>query len=214
MMLDEFPKLGALPFLENALGEMAGYGLTAHLICQSFNDVFSRYGVHTSIFDNMHITAAFATSEPDSIERIIKRAGKAVEMRESYSDPRLLFGRGHRSRSQHEVERYILGEQDVRGLRADRQFLFVNGARPFIAGKLRYFAEPGLKRLAKDVFRGERASFMQSPGKLDTPGAPPIDWLGVRAALDYAPPLKRAPPQPAKPDPFAMSLLDPEPELD
>src|ERR1700761_4217007 len=56
MMLDEFPKLGALPFLENAMGEMAGYGLTAHLVCQSFNDVFSRYGDKTPLFDNMHIT--------------------------------------------------------------------------------------------------------------------------------------------------------------
>src|SRR6201996_4693187 len=52
MMLDEFPKLGALPFLENAMGEMAGYGLTAHLVCQSFNDVFSRYGDKTPLFDN------------------------------------------------------------------------------------------------------------------------------------------------------------------
>ena len=58
LLLDEFPKLGSLPFLENAMGEMAGYGITAHLICQSFNDVFSKYGDKTPLFDNMHITAA------------------------------------------------------------------------------------------------------------------------------------------------------------
>jgi type IV secretion system protein VirD4 len=68
-MLDEYAKLGSMPFLENALGEMAGYGISAHLICQSFNDVFKHYGAHTSIFDNCHVTAAFATSEPTSIER-------------------------------------------------------------------------------------------------------------------------------------------------
>jgi type IV secretion system protein VirD4 len=87
-----FPKLGSLPFLENAMGEMAGYGITAHLICQSFNDVFSKYGDKTPLFDNMHITATFATSEPTSIDKVTRRAGKALEMRESYSDPRSLFG--------------------------------------------------------------------------------------------------------------------------
>ncbi len=193
MMLDEFPKLGALPFLENALGEMAGYGLSAHLICQSFNDVFKHYGVHTSIFDNVHVTAAFATSEPTSIERIVKRAGKALEMRESFSDPRLAFGRGHRSRSQSEVERYVLAEQDVRGLDAGKQFLFVNNAKPFLAQKLRYFEEPGLAPLTRDFFHGERASFVQTPETLDVPGRPPIDWLGVRAAQAYAPPLQPVP---------------------
>ncbi|OYX00553.1 MAG: conjugal transfer protein TraG, partial [Caulobacter vibrioides] len=75
LLLDEFPKLGSLPFLENAMGEMAGYGITAHLVCQSFNDVFSKYGDKTPLFDNMHITATFATSEPTSIEKVTRRAG-------------------------------------------------------------------------------------------------------------------------------------------
>ncbi len=41
----------------------------------------------------MHITAASATSEPTSNEKVTLRAGKALEMRESFSDPRTLFGR-------------------------------------------------------------------------------------------------------------------------
>lgn len=194
MMLDEFPKLGALPFLENALGEMAGYGLSAHLICQSFNDVFKHYGVHTSIFDNMHVTAAFATSEPGSIERIVKRAGKALEMRESFSDPRLLFGKGHRSRGQGEVERYILAEQDVRALGAGKQFLFVNNAKPFLADKIRYFEEPAFAARTRDFFHGERSRFTQARNNLDVPGTPPIDWLGVEAVDPYVAPMQPAPP--------------------
>uniref|UniRef100_B0T9A5 TRAG family protein n=1 Tax=Caulobacter sp. (strain K31) TaxID=366602 RepID=B0T9A5_CAUSK len=192
-MLDEVPKLGALPFLENALGEMAGYGISAHLICQSFNDVFKHYGVHTSIFDNCHVTAAFATSEPGSIERIVKRAGRALEMRESFSDPRLLFGTGHRSRNQAEVERYVLAEQDVRALPGDKQFLFVNNAKPFLADKIRYFEEPLFAARSRDFFHGERARFVQTRQTLDTPGRPPIDWLGVEAVEPYAAPLQPMP---------------------
>jgi type IV secretion system protein VirD4 len=181
LMLDEFPKLGALPFLENAMGEMAGYGLTAHLICQSFNDVFSRYGDKTPLFDNMHITAAFATSEPTSIEKVTRRAGKALELRDSFSDPRSLFSRAHRSTSQSEQQRYILSEEDVRGLDDRQQFLFVNNCKPIRAEKIRYYEEPFFQARTGDYFHGVLAAHTQAPGRADLPGRAQIDWLGVRA---------------------------------
>ncbi len=186
LMLDEFPKLGSLPFLENAMGEMAGYGITAHLICQSFNDVFSKYGDRTPLFDNMHITAAFATSEPTSIEKVVRRAGKALEMRESFSDPRTLFGRAHRSTSQSEQQRYILSEEDVRGLDDRKQFLFVNNCKPILADKIRYYEEPFFQDRTGDYFHGVPAKVRQSRGKADLPGTATIDWKGVR-------PVKAAP---------------------
>ena len=133
LLLDEFPKLGSLPFLENAMGEMAGYGITAHLICQSFNDVFSKYGDKTPLFDNMHITAAFATSEPTSIEKV-DPAGRqgAGDARQLSAIRGTLFGRAHRSTSQSEQQRYILSEEDVRGLDDRKQFLFVNNTKPIL----------------------------------------------------------------------------------
>ena len=182
LLLDEFPKLGSLPFLENAMGEMAGYGITAHLVCQSFNDVFSKYGDKTPLFDNMHITATFATSEPNSIEKVTRRAGKAMEMRESYSDPRTLFGRGHRSTSQSEQQRYILSEEDVRGLDDRKQFLFVNNTKPILADKIRYYEEPFFQARCGDYFHGVLAAYTQRPGKADLPGTASIDWKGVKAA--------------------------------
>jgi len=180
LMLDEFPKLGSLPFLENAMGEMAGYGITAHLICQSFNDVFSKYGDRTPLFDNMHITATFATSEPTSIEKVVRRAGKALELRESFSDPRTLFGRAHRSTSQSEQQRYILSEEDVRGLDDRKQFLFVNNTKPILADKIRYYEEPFFQARAGDYFHGVPAAYRQKPGDADLPGRATIDWKGVR----------------------------------
>ena len=181
LLLDEFPKLGSLPFLENAMGEMAGYGITAHLICQSFNDVFSKYGDKTPLFDNMHITACFATSEPTSIDKVTRRAGKALEMRESYSDPRSLFGRANRSTSQSEQQRYILSEEDVRGLDDRKQFLFVNNTKPILADKIRYYEEPFFKARTGDYFNGVPAAYEQRPEAADLPGRASIDWKGVRA---------------------------------
>lgn len=210
MVLDEFPKLGKLPFLENALGEMAGYGITGMLICQSFNDVFGNYGVHTSIFDNMHITSAFSTSEPNSIEKIIKRAGKALEFRESYSSPRSFLGRGSRTKSVSEQERYILGEQHVRGLDNTKQFIFVNNAKPLIADKIRYYEDPFFKKVTKDFFHGARAEHKQSPSNLDVPGRPQIDWLGVTPVEVIPPTGLMEDPTAAAPCPYG----EPEPRAD
>ena len=195
LLLDEFPKLGSLPFLENAMGEMAGYGITAHLICQSFNDVFSKYGDKTPLFDNMHITAAFATSEPTSIEKVTRRAGKALELRDSYSDPRTLFGRAHRSTSQSEQQRYILSEEDVRGLDDRKQFLFVNNTKPILADKIRYYEEPFFKARAGDYFHGVPAAYEQRPGDADLPG-PAAHRLAGRAGRpggSWASPASRHP---------------------
>ncbi|HEX7886977.1 MAG TPA: type IV secretory system conjugative DNA transfer family protein [Phenylobacterium sp.] len=190
LLLDEFPKLGSLPFLENAMGEMAGYGITAHLICQSFNDVFSKYGDKTPLFDNMHITAAFATSEPTSIEKVTRRAGKALELRDSFSDPRTLFSRAHRSTSQSEQQRYILSEEDVRGLDDRQQFLFVNNCKPIRADKIRYYEDPFFQARTSDYFHGATAAYQQKPGHADLPGAPHNDWKGVRAAGAAPPPFE------------------------
>ena len=206
MLLDEFPKLGALPFLENAMGEMAGYGITAHLICQSFNDVFSKYGDKTSLFDNMHITAAFATSEPTSIEKVTRRAGKALELRDSFSDPRTLFSRAHRSTSQSEQQRYILSEEDVRGLDDRKQFLFVNNTKPILADKIRYYEEPFFKARTGDYFHGVPAAYEQKPGAADLPGPAHIDWLGVRA-IGAPPPAFAGVKAPAPP---ATAAIDPD----
>lgn len=181
LLLDEFPKLGALPFIENGLGEMAGYGLTAHLICQSFNDVYKAYGQNTSLFDNMHITCCFATSEPNSIRGIVSRAGRATEMREGFSAPTSLFGRGHYSRSLSEQRREILSENDVREMPTGKQLLFVNNTKPILADKLRYYEDPWFKRVTTDYFHGRRSKVVQTPISLDVPGVPAIDWLDVQA---------------------------------
>lgn len=203
LLLDEFPKLGALPFLENALGEMAGYGITAHLICQSFNDVFSKYGDRTPLFDNMHITATFATSEPASIKKVIERAGKSLELRESYSNPRTLFSRASRSVSYGEQQRYILSEEDVRGLHPNKQFLFVNNCKPILADKIRYWEEPFFAEKAGDYFHEKPAKYQQLRGQADLPGKPKIDWLGVTC-------VRAAPPMPVKPAQDAAGRADQE----
>jgi type IV secretion system protein VirD4 len=62
MMLDEFPSLGKLEILQEALAFIAGYGIKCYLICQDINQLKSRetgYGHDESITSNCHVQSAF-----------------------------------------------------------------------------------------------------------------------------------------------------------
>ena len=83
-------------------------------------------------------------------------------MRESYSDPRSLFGRAHRSTSQSEQQRYILSEEDVRGLDDRKQFLFVNH-QAILADKIRYYEEPFFKARTATTSTACRRSMSSGP---------------------------------------------------
>jgi type IV secretion system protein VirD4 len=131
----------------------------------------------------MHITVAFATSEPANIKKVVERAGKALEMRESYTSPRGLFGSGRHSTNTGEQQRYILNENDVRALDDRQQFIFVGGRKPIRADKLRYFETPWLAARAGDYFHGVPAKYIQRAGKIDRPCEPTIDWLVTEATL-------------------------------
>ena len=86
-LLDEFASLGRLDFFSSNLREMAGYGLKALLVVQSFSDIIEQYGVHNTIIDNCHIVVAFAAADTISQSRISQMTGTAIEYREGYSRP-------------------------------------------------------------------------------------------------------------------------------
>ncbi|HMO83613.1 MAG TPA: type IV secretory system conjugative DNA transfer family protein [Lacipirellulaceae bacterium] len=145
MLIDEFPTLGKLPFFADALRQMAGYGLKAHLIVQSFNDIVGQYGPHNTIVDNCHVLVSFASADTFTQQRISQMTGEVAEYRDSYSRPRSLLANGHRSVSQAEHVRPLLQPGQVRTLGYDEQLIFVTGFKPFRTPKLRYFEVPALQ---------------------------------------------------------------------
>lgn len=144
LLLDEFPTLGKLDFFSDNLRQMAGYGLKAHLIVQSFNDIVERYGAHNSILDNCHLLACFGSADTTTAERISKMAGEVVEYRESYSEAGTVLSSGRRSVNRSEHVRPLLSPGQVRTFPQDRQLIFVNGFKPFRTDKLRYYEHPEL----------------------------------------------------------------------
>ncbi len=174
LLLDEFPTLGRLDFFSLNLRQMAGYGIKAHLIVQSFNDIIEQYGSHNTILDNCHVLTAFASSDPVTQQKISQMTGTVVEYRAGYSQPAKFFSGGHRGVSYSEQVRPLLQPGDVREFSTDQELIFVTGCKPIKCSKLRYYADPRFtSRLLSPPNQGQ---------KLDLPGKPVLAWLGVPGA--------------------------------
>jgi type IV secretion system protein VirD4 len=177
-LIDEFPTLGRLGFFTSTLRVMAGYGLKAMIIVQSFKDIVEAYGQHNTIVDNCHVIVAFATADNDTARKISDMTGRAVEYRQSQNYHFGSWMRG--SRSYQEVQRNVLEPGDVRMLPYDEQLIFVTGSKPLRTRKLRYFEEPLYKARATDIRSGGKG-----PDQTNGPYTPRQeiihDWIATQA---------------------------------
>jgi type IV secretion system protein VirD4 len=174
LLLDEFPTLGRLDFFSLNLRQMAGYGIKAHLIVQSFNDIIEQYGPHNTILDNCHVLTTFASSDPVTQQKISQMTGTVVEYREGYSQPAKFFSGGHRGVSYSEQVRPLLQPGDVREFPTDQELIFVTGCKPIKCSKLRYYADPR--------FTSRLLSAPDQSRKPDLPEKPVLAWLGIPGA--------------------------------
>ncbi len=164
LLLDEFPTLGRLEFFSMNLRQMAGYGLKAHLIVQSFNDIVEAYGPHNTIIDNCHLLACFASADTMTQQRISQMTGEAVEYRDSYSGPQSPIGGGRCNISRAEQVRPLLTPGQIRTLPYDEQLLFVTGSKPFRTQKLRYYQERDFARRILPPPRGPSLALGRTGG--------------------------------------------------
>lgn len=171
MMLDEFPLLGRMPFFETTMGAMAAYGLKASLVCQSLNHIVRAYGRDNVILDNCHIVTAFAAADGETARRIADMAGEVWEMRDSETRrrPRPVLGWAGGSTTTREERRPLLLPADVRALPGDEELIFVAGAKPIRAKKLKFDRE--------EVFRSRLAAPAPDGVRLTTAH----DWIDVAA---------------------------------
>lgn len=172
LCMDEFPTLGRLDFFQTNMGQMAGYGIKALLIVQSFNHIERAYGADNVIIDNCHVLIAFASADTRTQDRISQMTGESREYRLSYSQPRSLFGGSRHSITQGEQQRRLLQPGDVRELDPRQQLVFVTGYPPFKTDKLRFFEHDALRTLT-DIAppNDDRAGFTSLAAN---------DWAGAQ----------------------------------
>lgn len=183
LLLDEFPQLGKLDVFEQSMGAMAGYGLRAYLVTQSLHQVMQAYGRYHTILDNCQIVTSFAATDVETAETVSKLAGDIFETRpqETWSGKRQLFGLDHRAITYREERRPLLLPSEVRRLSEREELIFVTGAKPLRAEKLRYDEEP--------IFRARLLPAPEEPRRR----ALPSPWSGI-SSLGFA--QRRAPDTP------------------
>lgn len=144
LVLDEFPQLGRMPTFETQMAAMAGYGMKAFIVCQSFNHLTRAYGRDNVILDNCHIVTAFAAADMETAKRIADMAGEAWEMRPQMSEqrPRAFLGARKGTITYREERRPLMLPGDVRQLPRSEQLIFVSGTKPLRAKKLAFDREP------------------------------------------------------------------------
>ena len=211
VMLDEFPMLGRMPFFEVMMGGMASYGLKASLVCQSLNHIIKAYGRENVILDNCHVVTAFAAADADTAKRISEMAGEVWELRESETikRPQPILGWRVGSRTVREERRPLILPAQVRSLPRDDEIIFVSGAKPIRAKKVKFDHEP--------LFRARLVAAPRAPLTLTSAH----DWRDVRALglIPKAPPAQRRSrpaserpqerPSPPQPDLFTQRAARP-----
>jgi type IV secretion system protein VirD4 len=113
LMLDEFPSLGRLPILQEALAYVAGYGIKCYLICQDLNQLKSRetgYGPDETITSNCHVQNAFPPNRVETAEHLSRLTGQTTVVKEQIttSGRRTAAMLGQVSRTFQEVQRPLL----------------------------------------------------------------------------------------------------------
>jgi type IV secretion system protein VirD4 len=113
MMLDEFPSLGKLEILQEALAFLAGYGIKCYLVCQDLNQLKSRetgYGHDETITSNCHVQNAYPPNRIETAEHLSRCTGQTTVIREriTTSGRRSAALLGQVSRTIEEVQRPLL----------------------------------------------------------------------------------------------------------
>src|SRR5437867_44716 len=144
LMLDEFPALGRLDFLQTALAYLPGYGIMAYLIVQDLAQLSQTYGRDESIVSNCHVRIAYTANKVETAKVISEMAGTMTVHRQArtYTGSRLSPVLLHVMASEQELRRPLLTPDEVMRLPDDAALIFVTGRPPIYGQRIRYYEDP------------------------------------------------------------------------
>lgn len=157
LLLDEFPALGRLPILQDALAYIAGYGIKAYLITQDLTQLTEVYGRGESISSNCHVKVAFAPNRIETAEVISKMTGTATVVKRvvGTSGKRFGFALNQVNESIQEFARPLLTPDECMRLpgpaknastglieAAGDLLVFVAGLAPIYGRQILFFKDP------------------------------------------------------------------------
>jgi type IV secretion system protein VirD4 len=143
LMLDEFPILGRLDVLAEALSLIAGYGIRACLVAQDLTQIYEAYGRDESITSNCDTSVAFTPNKMQTAQELSRLAGETT-VRHAYRT----VSRGAISVSEPEVGRLLITPDEVRRLGAGEVLVLARGYHAIRAERLQYHTQEFFKRRA------------------------------------------------------------------
>ena len=161
-LLDEFPTLGKMTFLETSLAYIAGYGVKAYLITQDITQLRRYYGKSDAIISNCHVRIAFAPNRDETAAMLSSMIGDSTVLQNTVSVTKNSSGLStSRTETTQSFKRRLLTTSEclrLKGLRRNSKgeviqggdsLIFVSGIPPILGRQILYFQIPQLLERSK-----------------------------------------------------------------
>jgi len=146
MLIDEFPRLGKLPFFTDALAYLAGYNIKVMLVMQSKAqlDAPDAHGLGNTVIESCKVRSVYTPQDPVTAQWISDALGPKTEVHQqtTYTGHRLAPWLGHVMVSDQESSRPLLDAAEICKLPAGEMILLVAGYPPVRARRFRYYEHP------------------------------------------------------------------------
>lgn len=145
--LDEFPVLGAFPFIAKVMGILAGYGVTFLIVCQALNQIEDLYGQNHPFLDHCKSIVVYAPAKIEDAEKFTKSIGQESVVHDNLSSSgrKMSIALDNVSQGSQEVARNLLNADELLKLPANQCLILNQGMPPYIAKKISYYTDERFK---------------------------------------------------------------------
>jgi type IV secretion system protein VirD4 len=144
-LLDEFPQLGRLDFIEQHLAVCAGYGIRAVLVCQDEDQIRAAYGQHQSITANCRTICCIPGFSHESLDTVTRWGGERIQVTSSKQRQVGVFRAP--SLGETETRTPVLNPRELIRRGQKEVLVFTAGCDPTWLRKVRYDKEREFKRM-------------------------------------------------------------------
>jgi len=186
LLLDEFPQLGKMTALSNAISTIRSYGGRMMIVVQSLSNLRSAYGPDgaQNFLANCRLQLFMAPADSDTPDYVSKAIGNFT--RKSRSKSWTMGQIGKSNIQEREEGARLLRPEELRGLSADDVVLLIQDCDPVLAQKVLYYDD----RFLKLIFEGQSGVYPEpqelTVGRVDRPSVhTPSRIQGTMDRADY-----------------------------
>jgi type IV secretion system protein VirD4 len=143
-LLDELPALGHMRPIEDGIGYLAGYGASLWLFVQDLDQLQKTYRKWNSMIANCAVRQAFNVQDVATAQVLSDMLGqRTVRIKSGVRSGRMpwLWMSSTYGETVGETGQPLLSPAQIMALKEDQMLVFVQGCKPILAEKIRYFAE-------------------------------------------------------------------------